>query len=86
MLTNTQDESPPNPPPSPDEVAFPRYLYSTTKLEMAQPPVSQAARRSWTEVELTPMSSSAVGGTGGRPRVVAEIVSVLSPAPKSLTA
>ena len=85
LLTRTQDESPPNTLPSRD-VAFPRHLYSTTKLEMAQPPVSQAARLSWIEVELTLMSSSAVGGTGGSPRVVAEMVSVLSPTPKSLTA
>lgn len=85
LLTNTQDESPPNTLPS-REVALPRYLYSTTKLEMAQPPVSQADKLSWIEVELTLMSCSAVGGTGDSPRVVAEMVSVLSPTPKSLTA
>jgi hypothetical protein len=62
------------------------YLYSTTKLVIVHPPVCQAARSSEIEVELTVMSLSDSGGRGADPKVVAEMVSVRSPTPKSLTA
>ena len=64
-----------------------RTRYSTTKLEIGQPPFCHLARLRTMEVELTRRKSRLEDGEiGAEPWVRAEIVSVLSPMPKSLLA
>ena len=73
------------------------FLYSTTKLEIGQPPSDQASKLRTIEVELAVISSPLLsisdpdfdegfGGLGEVPRVLADTVSVRSPTPKSFTA